>query len=443
MTTTIGETVRGTVSAPGVLAAGATTLAEHVKRNGGLPTGVDVIAEVKVAGLTGRGGAGFPTWRKLTAVRDAGAVKRGPLSGGRPVVVANAAEGEPASGKDAVLLEHAPHLILDGLALAAAAVGATEAWVQVKPGRGAVAIGRAIAERRSAKWDAIGPKVNIADSSFLAGEESAVVSALSGRPAVPYDKRVMVVEAGVKGRPTLVQNAETLAQLALIARHGSDWFRGYGTADEPGTILSTVSGAVVRPGVIEVPHGLRLDHLLGMAGGPRGLLSALLVGGYHGAWVPASAAGLATPMSRAGLKQWGATPGAGVVMALGRGECGVAATARIVRYLAGESAGQCGPCLNGLPAIAGALEALADLDRRVDRSRLAAQVSWLTRLVDGRGACAHPDGTARLVRSTLRTFGRDVSAHASGWCVEAAVGREWGGSPGSGAGAGYGSGGTR
>jgi NADH:ubiquinone oxidoreductase subunit F (NADH-binding) len=360
--------------------------------HGPLPefSGPDIIAMAREAGITGRGGAGFPVWRKLAAVAGAG----------RPaVVIGNAAEGEPASGKDKALLAAAPELIVDGLRLVARATGARDTYLYTPAA-------------------AHGPLRNLpvrlraAPDAFVAGEESAAVAAVTGRGAVPADKRIRITESGVGGAPTLVQNVETLAHLALIARYGPGWFRAAGTADEPGTFLATVSGAVQRPGaVVEAGYGVPLGDLIAAAGGPAGRLRAVLVGGYHGGWVPADPA---LPVSRAGLAPYDASPGAGVVVALAAGSCGLVETARIATYLARESAGQCGPCVNGLPRMA---QTLADLAARRIRPGLPGEVERLARLVSGRGACRHPDGTARLVLGAMRTFEADVTAHLHGRCL--------------------------
>jgi NADH:ubiquinone oxidoreductase subunit F (NADH-binding) len=203
---------------------------------------------------------------------------------------------------------------------------------------------------------------------------------------------------------------ETLAHLALIVRYGAAWYRSAGTPAEPGTMLVTVLGAVRQPGVLEVAIGTPLGHVLDLAGGTSAPLQALLFGGYFGAWVDgAGASGRA--FSSAGLAGLGAGPGAGLVAALPAGACGLAETARVVRYLAGESAGQCGPCRFGLPAIAGQVERLAD-----GRDAVPALLRrWLGQ-ADGRGGCAHPDGATRLVRSALRTFGAEMECHAGGRC---------------------------
>jgi NADH:ubiquinone oxidoreductase subunit F (NADH-binding) len=351
-----------------------------------------LLALAEESGLTGRGGAGFPTAIKLRAVAEGG---RG------PVVVGNAMEGEPLSRKDAVLLTRVPHLVVDGLAL----------------------VGRALRAHRTVL--AIGPEINPAPAEaaarsrgvlvlrmqggFVAGQESALVNQLDGRPAVPRDPLVRVTTKGVDGRPTLVLNAETLAQLALAARHGVGWFREAGTEEDPGTSLFSISGAVRRSGVVEAARGSRLGDVLAAAAPVDPV--AVLVGGYHGAWLPASA--LDTRLTARELKPYGAAVGAGVLYVLGRDLCPIRAAADIATYLADESAAQCGPCVNGLPRMADALQRLAD---RVPDPTLPAQVDRMRLLVVGRGACAHPDGTARMVASTMRVFEDHLTRHLAGHC---------------------------
>src|SRR5271165_794822 len=276
---------------------GPASLREHVARYGaqaaGLPgamTAGALIAEVRRAGLTGRGGAAFPTARKLAAVR-AGSV--------RPVVVANGTEGEPASAKDKVLMATEPHLIIDGAVIAARMTGARKV-VFVAHAAVSETVEQAVAERRAAGLDEVTVRVVTAADGFVAGEASAVVNwVANGRP-VPTPTPPRLAERGLNGRPTLVQNAETLAHLALISRNGADWFRAIGTAAEPGSMLVTVIGAVADPGVREVEIGIAVEDVLGQAGGPVTQLSALLVGGYFGSWVrwPAAAR---LPFSAAGL----------------------------------------------------------------------------------------------------------------------------------------------
>ncbi len=356
----------------------------------------ELVDLVEQAGLTGRGGAGFPTARKLMSV-----------SGHRPVVLGNAMEGEPLSAKDAVLLHQAPGLVIDGLTLLGSALGAKRLVLATGP---EVPSG-------PAEQVARGTRVEVLQltGGFVAGQESALVNQVNGRIGVPSDPLVPVYRRGVDGRPTLVLNAETLAQLALLARYGADWFRAEGTASDPGTFLTTITGSsstIVRhPGVLEVPRGAPLRSLLVGAGTDLDRVEAVLVGGYHGAWVPGSR--LDTAMTRDELSQYGATPGAGVVHVLDRAECPLAVSARIATYLAGESARQCGPCVNGLPRMAATLRALAVPGAR---GELVADLERLRGLVNGRGACAHPDGTVRFVASTMRVFAGHVEQHLGGEC---------------------------
>jgi NADH:ubiquinone oxidoreductase subunit F (NADH-binding) len=368
--------------------------AAHLARLGPLPglPAAALIAEVERAGLTGHGGAGFPVHRKLAAV----------AAGRAAVVVGNGAEGEPASRKDATLLWLAPHLVLDGLQLASRAVGATRTLLYV-PRDGALTdyLTRALAHRGEAV-ELVG-----APDRFLAGEESALVAAVSGEPARPRFKQPPVYRRGIGGRPTLVQNVETLAHLALIARYGAGWFRAVGTAAEPGSMLVTVHRADGGQHVTEAALGTPLPALL------RGRdVQAVLCGGYHGAWLDAGLAARLT-LDNAALLPAGAFAGAGVLAELPASRCGLAETARVARYLALESAGQCGPCFNGLPRIAAAL---ADLAIARPAPRQLADVQRWAGLVDGRGACHHPDGFTRFVRSALHVFGPELAGHARGQC---------------------------
>jgi NADH:ubiquinone oxidoreductase subunit F (NADH-binding) len=373
------------------------TLGEHRRRYGDVDVDVRTIVDlVDRSGLRGRGGAGFPTALKMRAVRD---------SGRHAVVVVNAAEGEPASAKDKTLLAYVPHLVLDGAVVAAHAVRAREAIVGVAPQLLSV-VQRAIDERDDGRVKLFAVAT---PETFVAGEETALVSYLNGGPALPTFTPPRPFERGLRGLPTLVQNAETLACVALIARQGPDWFRAVGTGGEPGTALVTVSGAVRRPGVIEIPLGHPLSAVLEEAGGVRGSAAAVLVGGYFGTWIDGSAVP-EVALSDAGLAPWGASLGARAVSVLAAGTCGVRETARIARYLARESAGQCGPCLHGLAAVAADLEQLVLQRRVVDTARLERRLD----VIAGRGACRHPDGAVRLVASGLRVFAGDVDRHLRG-----------------------------
>lgn len=417
-------TVRPPTGTARLLAAPGPGLDAHDATHGPLPAaravdGPRVIDEIGLAGVDGRGGAGFPLARKLAVVASQG--RRGRR--GAPLVIGNAAEGEPASRKDAVLLERAPHLVLDGLVVAALAVGATEAVVATSE-RLAVHVRRAIDERsaRAAPRSDVAGTVRLdvrplPHTSFVSGEASALASAVAGGRGLPEDRVVRLAERGPSGRPTLVSNVETLAQAALVARWGAGWARSIGSASAPGTRLVTVSDATdpSRAVVLETAGGAPLVDLLVASrlpvADPR-RTQAVLVGGWGGTWVPAAA--LDAPFDLDGLAQWGAAPGAGVVAVLGAGACPIAVTADIATALAGASAGRCGPCVNGLPRLA---EVVAVLASGRSAGDLAGEVRRVTALVDGRGACHHPDGVARMVRSAMSVFRDDAQAHLGGRCL--------------------------
>jgi NADH:ubiquinone oxidoreductase subunit F (NADH-binding) len=387
-------------------------LASHLRSHGPVPyrgSARVLIPEVRAAGLTGRGGAAFPVHRKLETVAAA--------RPGRAVVVGNGAEGEPASHKDQALLHLAPHLVLDGLQLAAEAVGAGRVVLYVRHDvRARTRLDAQLSERHARGLDRVAVELVSAPARFLAGEESALANLVSAGTAVPRFTPPRVFERGVDGRPTLVQNVETLAHLALIARYGPGWFRGLGTPDEPGTMLCTLHQADGSMNVAEVIIGTPLAGLVDSPGA-----SAVLVGGYHGAWVAADQMPWLT-LSNASLRPVGAFTGAGVLAALPADRCGLVESARVSRYLALESAGQCGPCLNGLPAIAAAMGELAGLAGRRPDPRVLENLSRWAGLVEGRGACHHPDGTVRFLRSALQVFAAEARLHLQGRC-SAASGR--------------------
>ena len=349
-------------------------------------------------GLKGRGGAGFPFGTKLETVRSRAGRNR------RPVVVVNLSEGESASSKDAALAQTRPHLVLDGAVATARALRATEIHV-VLPAERAMAALRmrgAVAERSG------GPPIRLhtAEPRFVAGQSTAVVELISGRPNLPVTSWRPDAVSGYDGRPTLLSNAETWAHVGLLALRGAGHYRRRGTSAEPGTALLTVTGTHRVPQVHEVEYGARLRDVL-----PSEAVGApVLVGGFHGSWAAWPTVASAR-VSVSGMRLLGVPLGAGVVHAPGPSVCPLALTTRIVDYLAGQSAGRCGPCLNGLPALAAALH------RVVNGQGGRARLEELAALVVRRGACAHPDGTVRLVRSVFAALPGEVDAHRVGGCL--------------------------
>jgi NADH:ubiquinone oxidoreductase subunit F (NADH-binding) len=383
---------------------------DHAARLGPLPVIVDerqLIGSLEASGLLGRGGAGFPVGRKWRGLAD----RRNAVSA---VVLANGAEGEPWSWKDRVLMTHRPHLVIDGALLAAAAVRADEVVIYAGEDHveARVALRRALMERGlDDVGDRAGPSVRVvgAPPRYVAGEASAAVQAIEAGDARPMTTPPRVSQRGVDGRPTLVQNVESLASAALIARFGASWYAAAGRLEARGTALITVTGAVARPGVREIELGTTIGEIADATGAAPDV-QAVLLGGFFGTWVGAFEA-WQQPLDPMVLRTRGLTFGCGLIAFLPAGVCGVGATAEILAWLADESAGQCGPCVFGLGAIreaadrlavgAGRTEDLADLDR------------WAS-FIAGRGACHHPDGAAALLMSARRVFDDEFLRHAQG-----------------------------
>jgi len=386
-------------------------LTAHRARLGALPEpgGEALVGLLNEVGVRGRGGAGFPLARKLQTVIHSGGSRPG-VTSRRPFVVVNAAEGEPASAKDSALLDVAPHLVLDGAVIAARAIGAREIHLVSSEDRPwvAAAVHRAIAERDD---DPIRFVQHVAASRFVSGQSRALIELMAGRPGLPVTSWAPEAVAGHRRRPTLLSNAESFAHLAAVVLWGVDGYAAHGTPAEPGTSLLTLTtppghdGAFTDVHVVEVEHGADAASVLDAAA----LAAPLLVGGFSGSWVhPDHVPQLR--WSNAVLGEVGARLGAGALLSLSDGSCPVSETARYTDYLAGESAGRCGPCRNGLPALSDEMRGLAD---GADTRR---RLRELAGLVTGRGACAHPDGTARLVGSLLTTLEGHVEAHLDGDC---------------------------
>ena len=349
--------------------------------------------------LRGRGGAAFPFARKLKAV-----VSTARRRDTETVVLVNATEGEPASAKDKFLLTRVPHLVLDGAMLASQALGAREVIVAVTDG-GAPERSLRTAITESGLEDTL--RVVRLPERFITGEGGALVNGVNGKPALPPGRKVRAADQGVDGLPTLLSNAETYAQLALLSQLGPDLFRAIGTAREPGTVLLTVWGRTGRPIVVEAPVGVPLAQVLALC--DTGVGQGVLVGGYHGAWVRPAEARRAN-VSREGIARAGGSLGAGIILPLDPEVCPLGEVARVAAYLGAESARQCGPCRLGVPAIASSLQALAS---GVSSAKAMAGVLEGTQVVRGRGACHHPDGSARFVTSALEAFREDVAVHMS------------------------------
>ena len=363
---------------------GRLDLQRHLLTHGSLPvlTRDQYTKLCEAVGLRGRGGAAFPVALKLQDL---------PARGVEAVVV-NGSESEPVSRKDRLLLTQSPHLVLDGAVGLAHALGAPHVLIAVHDAGAAVSIREALMERD----DRLAIEVQETPGRFVAGEARAVLSALEGGNAVPPGRRVLPTRKGYHRRPTFLSNVETFAQLAVLARLGSRGFSSTGLISEPGTQLLTIDGAVQRPGVIETPTGIPLDTVLQYAGAQAG---PVLLGGYHGRWLPQTE----------GVTLQRPEVSAGIILALGSDTCPLGEITRVTQWLSSQSAGQCGPCVFGLAALVDDFARLTAGDPRGwhDAHRHLG-------LVPGRGACAHPDGTARFLTSALEVFDDDVQHHLTG-----------------------------
>jgi NADH:ubiquinone oxidoreductase subunit F (NADH-binding) len=406
------------------------TLAEYTARGGYAAghTGGGLIDEVEGAGLLGRGGAAFPAGRKLRSVAE----RPGPR-----YVVANGDEGEPLSVKDRWLMRIRPHLVLDGLFRAAQAIAAAKAYVYLSDALAAASISEAIGELGAVPLPV---ETVLVTPSYVGGEETAVVRAINGGPALPTDKPPRPFEAGIDGQPTLVANVETLANLPAIATLGGQAFLD--SSLDPaaaGTFLLTLSGACRRPGLYEVRLGSSLADVASETGRftteggeftagtggfteetgeftaePRGALMGGFFGGIVGPRI------LSLPLSYPALRAEGTGLGCGAIRVLGDDDCPVRAAADVMDYFAANNARQCGPCIRGTSAMSQVVGALAA--GTAGPGELAKLEGWSVSL-RRRGACAHLDGAAQVAATLLREFPADVAKHATAQCPVCAGGQ--------------------
>jgi len=343
------------------------------------------------AGLTGRGGAAFSTATKLEAARNH-----------RADLVVNACDGELGAAKDAWVVEHHLPELVEGARLVAG-----RRWV-----RFAAHLGSRTAER----LHRAGLDVLEAPPRYVSSEESALVNLAHGGLARPVTKRQPVARGGRDAsgrrlRPMLVLNAETTWRVAQVAANGVGWFRGFGTPEEPGPRLVAVSTPSVRGHVVQTEAGVPLVSILDAVGGLSPDAPAVLVGGLGGAFVPTAAAARLS-WSAADLAPHGATLGPGVVEVLDARDCPLEFVDRCLTWAAGESAGQCGPCMFGLPALAADWSAFAGGRDRAAYARIRSRVA----LLPGRGACRFPDGVAGFAWSALWAFAEHLEQHHAGRC---------------------------
>ncbi|NMB00599.1 MAG: NADH-quinone oxidoreductase subunit NuoF [Firmicutes bacterium] len=314
-----------------------------------------IVDIIKASGLRGRGGAGFPTGLKLGFTKQTPADKK--------YVVCNADEGEPGTNKDRVILEEIPHRLLEGMAIAGVAVGADQGYIYLRAEYPYVkkVLEQALGKAREAGFigeNILGSGFNfdiqifVGAGAYVCGEETALLDSLEGKRGEPRVKPPFPGVSGLWGKPTLVNNVETLANLPGIMVNGPAWFRKMGTENFPGTKLFTLSGNVVNPGVYEFPVGITIRELFEDVGGgcPNGRkLYAIQTGGASGNIIPASL--LDTPMDVDACEQVGATFGAGDLMFMDENCCLLDILENLTEFFVKESCGKCTPCREGNPQL--------------------------------------------------------------------------------------------
>lgn len=390
----------------------AEELAEYVQAGGYLPlTEAEALLEqVDLSGLLGRGGAAFPLGTKLRTVRDAG------RRGVQTVIVANGEEGEPASVKDRWLLRNRPHLVLDGLRLAAATINASRAYVYVSDEQSAVAVNNALSEVDPQMFGATNVAVISVEPGYVAGEETAAVRRINGGPAKPTDKPPRPFEEGVSGLPTTVSNVETLANLPHIHEHGAQSFRAVGTPMSPGTFLATITGGGRPAALYEIPHGAAFSELLTLHEVPKDSVRGVLMGGYFAGLVNTDI--FDATLDHETIRRLGSGLGCGAISIL-TDDCPVAVAASVMSYFDRENAGQCGSCFNGTAAMAAVVSALRDgAATQEDVTRLE---RWSV-VLRGRGACGTLDGATNVAASLLRHYPQLITSHLANECPSCRTG---------------------
>lgn len=385
--------------------ATAETFSQFRERTAATPPleATELVEQLRRSDLRGRGGAGFPAWRKIETVAQRSA-------SGDVYVVANGEEGEPASCKDRYLLRHRPHLVLEGLLIAARAIGARHTYVYLSDAISLTRVRAAIRERDIAE----DVSVFRAPAGYVSGEESAVMRALNGGPAKPLQKPPRPFEAGVSGRPTLVLNVETFARIAELLRPGapdpehvgmSHLLTLLGPSGE--SVLTEVPAAATLRGVAETTLGLNVA-----AADP------VLAGGFFNGFLPAEA--LDVPLTHEGFRLLGTGIGCGSFAFLG-GHCPVDVAADVMAYFDRENSHQCGSCFRGTAAMRKILEDLGD--GTASDEDLAKVAKWSVSL-RGRGACGTLDGATNVVATLFARFEPVIAGHATNGCSACAPARQ-------------------
>ncbi len=375
-----------------------------------------VILEVEAAGLRGRGGSGYPAAAKWRTARD--------VTADRKIVVANLMGADPSALGDRALAEGNPHLVVEGLLIAAHAVGAGEAVIAVRRDwtlaidrlRTAV---REATEAHLAGYLVLGTDVSIqlsvweGSGAYVAGEETALINALAGDRGMPAIRPPFPATRGLDGAPTVVQNAETLAHVAWILAHSAEAFASVGSESSRGTKLVTVMGKVAQPGLLEVPFGTPLIDLLGMVGGGTGATKALFVGGPGGGAIDAGSLTIAYDYES--LESQGAIVGSGSVLVTDSQTCMVDTARFFIDFSAREACGKAIPCRIGTKRL---VEAMDRILAATPRPNDASLLRELSAKMSDTALCKLERLAPGPILTTLDRFGDEYRAHAErGVCL--------------------------
>ena len=400
--------------------AGRESLDEYLRRGGygalakvlkdGSPEAV--VGEVTDAGLRGRGGAGFPTGKKWAFTRACAEQPR--------YVVLNGGEDEPGSKKDRLLLENLPHLVIEGVILAAYAIGAAKAYIYINRQYSAAiqSIKDALGEAAAAGY--WGKKIldsnfdleivlTEAPPNYVAGEDTAALEVIEGKEPLPRQKPPFPATAGLFSKPTAVNNVETLANVPPILAKGAKWYRSFGTTESPGTMIFSLGDEMKKPGIYELPFGIPLRFLIeecggGLASGKK--IKAILPGGPSSAFLPGDKIDLA--LDHNSVREAGSSIGCGVVHLLAEGECVVEEALQIAEFFARESCGQCPSCRMETNMLATMLK---KIQQGQGGPAMLEQFAKVIAFNKGKGFCNLINMPGPPIESAIRLFPGDFESH--------------------------------
>lgn len=370
------------------------------------------LEEVKAAGLRGRGGAGFPTWRKWQLCRDAP---------GKPkYLICNADEGDPGAFMNRSMIEGDPHAVLEGMLIAGFTLGASDGYIYCRAEYPLALHRLEIAIGQMRELGLLGEQIQGTDFSFeltikkgagafVCGEETALIASIEGRRGMPRPRPPYPAEDGLRGKPTVIQNVETLSNLPLILHRGAKWYAQYGSESSKGTKTFALAGKIERTGLIEVPMGISLKEIVDEIGGgvPEGkALKAVQTGGPSGGCIPSERMDL--PVDYESLTEAGSIMGSGGMIVLDEDSCAVDIAKYFLSFTQEESCGKCAPCRVGTRAMLGILERItAGEGAEADLEHLAA----IAQTVKDGSLCGLGQTAPNPVLTTLRYFRKEYEDH--------------------------------